>query len=186
MSKDLRNTIIAAAIFILLSGLIAYHINETQTEIDAVTVAIQALDDEIANLKKEVAQELDLRKQLAELDANFKDYVQILPSAELATEERLLRWVQGYCDQAQVKLKDITVRPSSDRSEFQSVSVLFSINADFESFIRFLNYLERHQQFLKVNSFSITPQLVRTNDGTSTSMTVSLEVTTFKYVAPPR
>ncbi len=188
MSKDLRNTLIAVALFVALAGTLIYFVTDTQAELDSVMQANQALQDEIDANNKIIATAPVLKRELEELQTNFRDYVKLLPSAELATEEKLLKVVQAYCDAAQVNLAEIIQRPTrrggSKGGEFEEVGVSFRITADFDSFVRFLNLLERHEQFLKVNTFSATPVgQTRVVDGKEImDLNVAIEVTTYKYI----
>ena len=190
MSKDLRNTLIAVAIFIALAGVLIYVVSNTQDQLDQVT-------KENADLKEQIKQNEDyckkapqLQKQLQELDANFRDYVKILPSAEVATEERLLRTVQNYAEGAQIRMEELTQRTSAGKKgggkmgEFEEVSVDFRIDCDFDSFVRFLNLLERHEQFMRVNSFSVNPAATpRVVEGKEViDLSVSIQVSTYKYI----
>jgi Tfp pilus assembly protein PilO len=191
MSKDLRNTLIAVALFVALAGVMIYFVTDTQADIETVTKANEDLDNEIKGYNAEIAQAEGLKRQLEELNANFRDYVKILPSAEVATEEKLLKVIQNYMDLAQISIDEVIQKAAGKASgggkmgEFQEVAVSFRIRADFDSFVRFLNLLERHEQFLKVNSFSVTPGAggPRTVDGKEViDLAVAIEVTTYKYI----
>ena len=193
MSKDLRNTLIAVALFIALAGVMIYFVTDTQAEIEVVQKQNEDLDTEIKGYETEIKQAERLKRQLEELNANFRDYVKILPSAEVATEEKLLKVIQNYIDLAQIRLDEVITKAASKTSgggkggEFQEVAVSFRIAADFDSFVRFLNLLERHEQFLKVNSFTVAPAggpgASRTVEGKEIiDLNVGIEVTTYKYI----
>src|SRR5437870_6192974 len=104
MSKDLRNTLIAIVVFIALAALAGYVAQDTKDQLDAKAKENEALQTEIDGFKTKIKEGPELKRQLDELNQNFKDYVKILPPAELATEEKLQKVVQTYCDAAQVQL----------------------------------------------------------------------------------
>src|SRR4051812_26306995 len=189
MSKDLRNTLIAVAIFIALAGVMIYFVTDTQDELEKVTKENADLDELIKQNKTYIEKAPRLQAQLNELNANFRDYVKILPSAEVATTEKLLRTVQAYADAAQIQVQEVTERGAGGKrgggrlGEFEEVSVTFRIDADFETFVRFINLLERHEQFMKVNSFGISLGQTKVIDGKEIiQLGVSIEVSTYKYI----
>lgn len=194
MSKDLRNTLIAVAIFIALAGVMIYFVTDTQDKLETVTKDCQDLEEQIKANKAYIEKAPKLQAQLNELNANFRDYVKILPSAEVATSEKLLKTAQTYADAAQVSITELTQHDMAGKKgggklgEFEEVSVNFHIDADFDSFVRFLNLLERHEQFMKVNAFSVMPQQNRrVVDGKEIiDLSVTIEVSTYKYIPSKR
>ncbi|MEZ0227980.1 MAG: type 4a pilus biogenesis protein PilO [Planctomycetota bacterium] len=194
MSKDLRNTLIAVAIFIALAGVMIYFVTETQDQLEVITKENNELEEQIKANKQYIERAPRLQAQLNELNANFRDYVKILPSAEIATTEKLYRTVQAYADAAQITVSELSERGAGGKKgggklgEFEEVSVNFRIDADFETFVRFINLLERHEQFMKVNAFQVTPaSLVRLVDGKEIiDLAVTIEVSTYKYIPSKR
>jgi Tfp pilus assembly protein PilO len=190
MSKDLRNTLIAVALFVALASGMVYWVMGTQDELDDVVKKNADLDGQIKDNNAYIAKGPQLKAQLAELNANFRDYVKILPSAEVATEEKLLRTVQAYAEQAQIRFTSVNMQAGGSKKgggkmgEFQEVGVNFNIDCDFDSFIRFLNLLERHEQFMKVNSFSVNPaQTPRVVEGKEIiDLGVTIGVSTYTYI----
>lgn len=193
MSKDLRNTLIAVALFVALAGVMIYFVTETKAEIDDLDQKNEALQTQIDANNKVIETGPAKRRQLEELQTNFRDYVKILPTAEVATEEKLLKVIQGYCDTSQVQLLEVIQRPGKaggggKAGDFQEVGVNFRIGADFDSFVRFLNLLEQHEQFLKVNSFAVNPKgQPRVVEGKDViDLNVTIEITTYKYIPPKK
>jgi len=188
MSKDLRNTLIAIVVFIALAAGAGYLASDTKDQLEQKQKENQALQDEIDGYKKIIAERPGLKQTLEELTQNFKDYVKILPPAELATEEKLIKVVQAYCDAAQVVLSEITIstpKNINDKgAEFEEVSVTFRITAGFEQTVKFMNLLEQHEPFLKINSFSLNPagQLKIIDGKEVIELGTGIEVTTYKYV----
>jgi Tfp pilus assembly protein PilO len=194
MSKDLRNTLIAVAIFLALAGVMIYFVTETQDQLEVITKENAELEEQIKQNKQYIERAPRLQAQLNELNANFRDYVKILPSAEVATTEKLYRTVQAYADAAQISVTELSERGAGGKKgggrlgEFEEVSVNFRIDADFETFVRFVNLLERHEQFMKVNAFQVTPSpTTRLVDGKEIiDLAVTIEVSTYKYIPSKR
>ena len=190
MSKDLRNTLIAVALFVALAGVMVYFVTDTQDQLDQVTKACAELETQIQQNNAYIARAPQLQRQLKELNDNFRDYVKILPSAEVATEQKLMRIVANFAESAQIQLEQLTSRPTLGKKgggklgEFEEVAVSFHIDADFEAFIRFLDLLERQEQFMKVSSFSINPaSKTRVVDGKEIiDLSVNIEASTYKYI----
>ena len=186
MSKDLRNTLIAIAVFIALAAGAGYLASDTKDQLDAKAKENEGLQGEIDGFKTKIKEGPELKRQLDELNQNFKDYVKILPPAELATEEKLQKVVQTYCDAAQVSLQQIMIakdKPEA-KGEFAEVSVGFTVKAGFEQTVKFMNLLEQHEPFLKINSFSLNPTGgLKVIDGKEQiDLQVRIEVSTYKYV----
>src|SRR5271170_2909319 len=190
MSKDLRNTLIAVALFVALAGVMAYFVSDTQDQLNDVTKANGDLETQIREHNNYIANAPKLQRQLKELDDNFRDYVKILPSAEVATQQKLMKVVQAYADAAQIRIDELGEKGSTAKKgggsklgEFEEVTVSFRIDADFDAFIRFLNLLERHEQFMKVNAFSINPSpKPRIVEGKEIlDLAITIEAATYKY-----
>lgn len=190
MSKDLRNTLIAVALFVALAGVMYYFVTDTQDQLDQVTKANADLEEQIKANNAYIAKAPMLQRQLKELNDNFRDYVKILPSAEVATDEKLMKVVQAYADAAQIRLAELSDKAAQGKrgggkmGEFEEVSVNFRIDADFEAFVRFLNLLEKHEQFMKVNAFSVNPATrPRIVEGKEVlDLSITIEVSTYKYI----
>src|SRR5579872_2568477 len=162
MSKDLRNTLIAVALFVAVLGVMIYSISNTQDQLEAVLKENESIDAEIKANDDYCKKGPELKRQSDELDANFRDYVKILPSAEIATTEKLYNTIANDADAAQIHIEELITGGSASQGggklgEFSEVKLNFRIDADFDGFVRFLNQMERHEQFMKVNSFSVNP-----------------------------
>jgi hypothetical protein len=182
VTEDVRQLLAAIAAASFLAGGSAFIAWDTRCEVDAVSAANHSLDDEVAGLQREIAQGPELAARLDACNASFKDYVKILPSPEVATEEKLLRTVSVYCDLAQIRMSEVLCGAAQQRTaahggDFQEVGVSFRIASDYDAFVRFLNLLERHESFIKVNAFSVTPAAQR-----SLELDASIELTTYTYL----
>jgi Tfp pilus assembly protein PilO len=194
MSKDLRNTLIAAAFFLLVAVGLGYWTYGKKTELDEMKAANAGLQAEIDKLQQEASQKVieALQKQLSELTVNFKEYVKILPSEDVATEDNLLRVVQKYFTDAQITWDNYQMR-RGPVTDFQELTVRINGSGNFEQFVNFLNMLERHESFLRVNVFSADPDMagMKIASGNQSQgfgakdeipVRLSVEISTYRYV----
>jgi len=190
MNKEMRTTAITAALIIIGAVVLGYFINETLTEIDAVTAANTELEGQISTLEAKVATRPALEQELATLKENFAQYIKILPSPEIATPERLLELVQEKCERSQFQLKSFNFRPLADqkraRGGFREIDITLNAEGTYEQFLRFLNGLERHESFVRVNSFTCTVGTAAKKDAEGKDLwplTVALNISTFRFDA---
>ncbi len=91
MPKELKAVIIAATVFLFLTGLVAYFAYSTGKQVEEESTLISTLKDEIEALKKVANKRKDLEKALNGLDETFREFVVILPAADLFTDEDIVR-----------------------------------------------------------------------------------------------
>lgn len=191
MNKEMRTTAITAVLIVIGALVLGYFVNETLTEIEAVTAANAELEGQIATLKAKVDTLPALQLELENLKANFAQYIKILPSPEVATTERLLELVQEKCERSAFQLKNFNIKPGvgtakSGRSGFREIDITISAEGSYEQFLRFLNGLERHESFVRVNSFTCTVGATAKKDAEGKDvwpLTVALNISTFRFDA---
>jgi len=194
MSKDLRNTLLAAVFFVLVCSGIGYWAYDVNTELEQVTqenAGLQAAIDELQKAASPKVIEL-LQKELDDIEKNFKEYVKILPSEDVATEENLLRAVQKYVTESNVTYSDYTSRRAGGKAEFEELAVSLRCEGTFDQFVSFLNLLERHESFLRVNSFSASVSktvLAASGAGGNfgggrdiLTLGLNIEISTYRYI----
>lgn len=198
MNKDLRNVAIAGAVFALLAGLALYFVTETKAEVEAMQGQNDALQGEIAALAPLVTDEIiaGLKTQRDQLKGNFAQYIKILPSPDVATEQQLLEVVQDKCDRSGLALSNIQFREQGGAQQanaargpgFEELVVTLTAQGSYTNFVKFLNLLERHEAFLRVNSFSCSPASVARGQAQVDEqgnaylpLTIALNVSTFRY-----
>lgn len=191
MAKEMRSVLIVSAVFLVFAIVAAYFVNDIQTEVTAKEEEIRTMEAEIETLQKEADLHDGLVEELDSLKANFSQYVKILPSPEVATEERLMELLQEKCERAQFGASSFIVKPKSasvkkGKGGFQEIDVTMQAEATYEQFLRFLNSLERHESFLRVNYFGCTGQTSPKLDAEGNEtwpLTISLNISTFRYEA---
>lgn len=204
MGKETRSVVIAG-VFSLLAVLgTLWYVNEQSKKVDERKTAIAELEETIKALQKEASERDALQEELANLRANLSQYVKILPSPEVATEERLLELVHEKCERSQFELKRYIKKPPPRKAAapargkkapakaaapggFQEIGLTLQAEGTYEQFLRFLNSLERHESFLRVNSF--TCQAAAGGRGAdlpteeAMQLAITLDVSTFRYDA---
>ncbi|MCW8137861.1 MAG: type 4a pilus biogenesis protein PilO [Planctomycetota bacterium] len=193
MTKETKATAIAAGIVALISLGFGYVIND-ELDTKAVREAEKAtLEGEIDVLEKKVATIDALTQELDNLKANFSQYIKILPSPEIATHERLMDLVQEKSGRTSFQIEKFDFRQQAGgaaaaarraKTAFQEVEISLNAKGTFEQFLRFLNSLERHESFVRVNSFTCTaPTTPATDDQGKViyPLTVALNISTFRY-----
>lgn len=192
MNKDTKTLAITIAVF--LAGALAegYYINEVMGEIEVKQAEIATLQGEITTLQEKVKKIEPLTRELASLKANFAQYVRILPSPDVASQERLMELIQEKSDRTGFKVTQFVIKRESTtaaaasrkkKGGFQEIDLTLTSEGTFDQFLRFLNSLERHESFVRVNSFACSasdkPKIGP--DGPTWPLTVALNVSTFRY-----
>lgn len=188
MNKDTKLTAITAALIVVGAIVLIYYINDTSTKIDEVRAANETLEQEIAQLQAKIDTIPVLQQELDNLKQNLALYIRILPSPEIATPERLLELVQEKCERSQFVLRSFNFKPTSSKrgkGGFQEIELTLQAEGTYEQFLRFLNGLERHENFVRVNSFScaVATQPKRVDDKDVWPLTVTLNISTFRFDA---
>lgn len=189
MNKEMRSAIVVFLVFFVIAGVLgwqAYSMSEEKARLEG---EIGNLNTEIDGLKSKVARLDDLKRELRDIEENLANYIKILPSPEVATEERLLELVQEKRERAQLSPTSMTTRggkgSKAGKSGFREIDVTINAEATFDQFLRFLNALERNETFLRVNSFSCN--LATPTEAEEAAevypLTIVLNLSTFRYEA---
>lgn len=189
MTKETKTTAIAAGLVGIISLGFVVMVKGALDKKDVQEQQAAALDADIKKLEAKVATKEQLEQELENLKTNFGQYVKILPSPEIATQERLMELVQDKSERTQFPVKSFVVKPPTDKkskSAFREIEITLNATGTFEQFLRFLNSLERHESFIRVNSFTCQAATVSTTDEEGKiiwPLTVQLNISTFRFDA---
>lgn len=190
MNKEMRSALVVFLVFAVMAGIFGYQAYTMSEEKDRLLGEIGALNTEIDGLKAKVARLPELKKELEDIELNLANYIKILPSPEVATEERLLELVQEKRERAQLSPTSMTTRggkstKAGSKSGFREIDVTINAQATFDQFLRFLNALERNETFLRVNSFSCTVEAQTDSEEAAEiyPLNIVLNLSTFRYEA---
>ena len=151
---------------------------------------IATVDASIADLKIRVSKREELESQLRNIKESLSQFITILPSPLVATEERLYELIAEKTKRAQFKIDDIQIinrKGTGSKKKgggFQELSVKVQAEATYEQFLKFLNSLEAHETFLAVKEFTVTPSRQGTDDLAENAplpLNISLSVSTYRY-----
>lgn len=123
--------------------------------------------------------------------------MRILPLPEVATEERLMDLVQDKLEQAQFRLMRIELtEPKAKRGgrrgktpvkakspAFKEVVVRMTAQGSYDQFLRFLNLLEKHETFVRINSFTCDAgtQTIDDDGKVVVPLNITMDVSTYRY-----
>ncbi len=196
MNRETKTTAIAAVLMILGAVGLLYFINDTSEQKDLKAAENATLEEEIAGLEAKVATTEALQAELEVLRQNFAQYIKILPSEQVATEERLMEMLQDKSERSQFQIVEFVKKPRATaaagapppgkKGGFQEIDVTLQAKGTFEQFLRFLNSLERHESFVRVNTFNTTappdPE-IDAEGNEKWPLTVTLNISTFRFEA---
>lgn len=202
MTKELQMIVVAAVIFVLITGGLAYWAMTLSDEVALKEGEIAAVQQKINAADKEIKKKPDLEAEKEALDKHIARYVTILPPPEVASKQSFLRMVQEKCERSQLNAKSIVfVEPKAKRGSkkkgakaavapgFNEVKVDIEAVSTYDEFLRFLNSVERHETFLRVNSFSCRVIPFDADEGPKENeegeivwkLDIRLQVSTFTY-----
>ena len=123
----------------------------------------------------------------------------ILPPPELASREWFLRVVQEKCERSQMvaslvrfvedpKAKSAKPDPKAKTGPtFEEIKVDLVATGTYDQFLRFLNSIERHETFLRVNTFDCrladTEATADEEGNLVWKLEIRLQISTFRYRA---
>lgn len=203
MTKELQMIVVAAVIFVLITGGLAWWGKTLSDEMATEEGRLAQLTGEIAKAQKEIDKKPELEEEQRALDKHLARYVTILPPPEVASREWFLRVVQEKCERSQIEAKEITfVEERNARRApakkgppgkapkgpaFEEVKVNLVAVGTYDEYLRFLNSLERHETFLRVNTFDIRvldeEPIQDEENGLVWQLEIRIQVSTYRYTA---
>lgn len=188
MTRETKATAIAAGLVAVISMGFVYVISDSLDTKTAKEGEKAQLETDISGLEQKVAKTEALTQELENLKANFAQYIKILPSPEIATQQRLMELVNDKSVKTAFGLERFDLKKDSaaasarrTKTAFQEVEIALTAKGTFEQFLKFLNSLERHESFVRVNSFTCTASQGTDGDGLNPPLTIALNISTFRY-----
>ncbi|MBL4844185.1 MAG: hypothetical protein JKY65_01555 [Planctomycetes bacterium] len=210
MTKEIQMIVVAAVIFVSITGGLAWWGMGLSDEVTSRDGAIAALEVTIDKADAEIAKKPRLETEKEALDKHIARYVTILPPPEVASKQSFLRMVQEKCERSQLNARSIVFvapklkkkkkakakakgkgkgKKKSSGPAFEEVKVNLEAEGTYDEFLRFLNSIERHETFLRVNTFScrVIPfeddaePTKDDNDNIVWNLEIRLQVSTFTY-----
>lgn len=155
MSENQRLLLIAG-ITVLLCGAAGGGVYWVKSEAEAVREQIAHTDQEIAVAEAKIKRIPDLEKQVIILRENLKEYIKILPEKQELGP--FLRAVNQFSGQSGIDMERFTPGRVAGRkdAEFEEWTYTFEFKATLWQFLKFANFFENYERFVKVKSFQLT------------------------------
>ncbi len=161
--NDKQKILAAAGVFVLVVGglgALNYMKFSERRELEA-QVAKYTAEEQAATAK--IKQIPELREKRAKLIDNLEKYAEILPKEEHVQHEAFMEIIDGYRKDSKiviqkaeyVKVKEDEKAPKQEN--FIRHRYKFKLLGTVPDFIEFVNKIENHTRFLKVDTFNIRP-----------------------------
>ena len=143
-------------------------------EIGEHNETVQRLEQEELDAERKIQQIPNLVSKAEDLANIIEEYAQILPNEKEVRFDAFLEDIDGFTHDADVRIMNATpekvVDPSKrkaknkkkkgrikDKRAFVRHKYRFKLEGTFLGFLRFVNKIENHPRFLRIDEFSIEP-----------------------------
>lgn len=156
-----QKMIIAAAVGVLLVGVLLYLTYSAKTQKEAAEKDIAAFQKRFREARERIKEIPALRQKEFELNNAVNEYVKILPTEQEV--EKMYDTVNDLKDEAGIQLS--SYRPGKQAgksrqkmsSNFQMHTRDIRISGNFFAIVKFINLIERYKRFMRVESFDLKP-----------------------------
>lgn len=158
MSENQRLLLIAG-VSVLLCGAAGGGVYWAKSEAEAAREQIAQTEQSIAVADAKIKRIPDLERQVIILRENLKEYIKILP--EKQDLGPFLRAVNQFSGQSGIDMERFTPGRVAGRkdAEFEEWTYTFEFKASLWQFLKFANFFENYERFVKVKSFQLTSGL---------------------------
>ena len=161
--NETQKIIVTAFVVVAIVGSLGALNYIKYTERSELLAQLDNLKKEEDEAKGRIAQIPELRKNRADLANIIDEYANILPQEEHVQHEAFAEIIDNYRRETLVVIQDVEYLQSQD-SEEESIESNFlrhryriSLIGAFPDFLRFINKIENHTRFLKIDEFNIKP-----------------------------
>lgn len=151
-----QRLLLIAGVTVLLCGGAAGGVYWAKSEAELVREQITQTEQQIAAAESKIRRIPDLEKNVIILRENLKEYVKILPEKqELNT---FVRAVNQFIGQSGVDMESFSPGRVAGRkdAEFEEWTYTFEFKATLWQFLKFANFFESYDRFVKIKSFQLT------------------------------
>lgn len=182
-SNNKKSSIIILVVFIvILCGLVALIYNTWKNN-GKLNQELQAINQEIAKQQTRIKIIPELKQKRNERIEAINELTKILPTETEASHSEFVTLINEFEKQSGVVIDALQPPKESTDQDIKRYRYQISLKGTFQSFLEFLNLIERHKRFLKVDSFSIVNQ--KTSEKTALKIApeknIALELTTYTY-----
>ncbi|MEZ5963380.1 MAG: type 4a pilus biogenesis protein PilO [Planctomycetota bacterium] len=151
-----QRLLLIAGITVVLSGAAGGGVYWAKSEAEAVREQMAQTEQQIAVSEAKIKRIPDLERQVIILRENLKEYVKILPEKQELGP--FLRAVNQFAGQSGIDMQRFTPGRVAGRkdAEFEEWTYTFEFNATLWQFLKFANFFENYERFVKVKNFQLT------------------------------
>jgi len=207
VSRLMQTVIFGSLFFVIVLAMIGVAIHKRVTENEALVGETNGVQAKINGLQTKV-NGLDgprgVKTQFADLERSFNDLVEVLPLYSPTTSDSFWSAITAYTSGADIQVKSLNWtdkqtgeggvrgltgagagaaqgKAKAAPTRFKEVVFTLQASGTFFNFLRLLKAFEVHPNFLRVDSFTLTPTTNKT--GSTDSMhNINMKLTTFYYV----
>lgn len=180
--EENQKLILSIVVVLAILAIIGFALYLDRKKLSQAQAELQVKLNEEQQLRQRIEVEIPrLKGELVEKEAKVAEYEKTLPSAKEI--EAMDETLNAYKDQADVMLMERqtvreTARPSIQAQPplYYKYSYRLGIKADFFAWGKFLNLLENHHRFIRVDEFAVKVE----NEATG-MLDITMKVSTFSY-----
>jgi hypothetical protein len=205
-----QKLIAAVAVFVVVIGGLGAGIYAKSGENGEISEDVERLRGEIAGLDAIIATREQKKKHRDAQDEVFKELISVLPQYSERQEERVYEAVTSYGSLAKIRFGGLVPKPvqvmpppgaappptapgappkppgagGAPPTDFTQTELTLRFEGTFHNFLRFINMVENHESFLRVDTIQLTP--LRPADGPQPEqleVSIVVRISTFHYVA---
>lgn len=184
--NETQRLLLICGVTVALCGVAGGGVYWAKSEAEAVRQRIDTTQQQITAAEVKIRKIPDLEKQVIIMRENLKEYVKILPERQELTN--FVRMVNQFIGQSGVEMLRWNPGRSGARkgADFEEWTYTFEFNASLWQFLKFVNFFENYERFVKVKSFQLTANAVEARDGVDVpdgdvQHKVSMMVETYVY-----
>jgi len=178
---DKRKLLIAAAMSVLIVGVLAYLIYSDYETISSLKAECERHLRNIDTAKAKIREIPALREQRYKLTQIVEEYVRILPDQREV--EALYDTLAAFEEKSHVRIRSITAPPPERGRRKQATSANFvkhtrdlNVYGTFFQVATFINLIENYKRFMRVDSFTMRP-----GGETEGCLNLTMKMSTFTY-----
>jgi Tfp pilus assembly protein PilO len=150
-----QNLVIIIAATVLLCSAAGGGIYWAKGLVEVERQAIEEKRKQIAAAEEKIKKIPDLEKHVIILRENVREYVKILPETEELNT--FVRTINQFIAQSGIELeKFVPNKPKASSQDFEEWTYRFDFKATLWQFMKFVNFFENYERFVKVKSFTLT------------------------------
>ena len=180
--EEQQKLILSIAVVLVVLAALAGALYWEWKKLSAAQADLAAKEQEAQQLHQRIQNDIPrLKKELAEKQARVAEYEKTLPSAKEV--ESMDETLNAYKLQAGVQLLERRpVRETGRRQVpgqvqlYYKYSYRLTMTADFFAWVKFVNLLENHERFIRVDEFD-----VKVEDEESGLLNITMKISTFSY-----